>query len=244
MYGLLGLLLVIVLLALVSAGSFKDQDKDLKWSLLELRRFVNCQDRVYKSGKEIYRDYWVLENYIMAGHGPLSCYANVTYTTHADYRYLDNVVPLLERWRAPQPGHLCSWRGLWAHLEEHPLPAAMPSGPALGPRADQLPFVLQCPVPAQGGSKGQGGSVQDNGLLHTAAVCKCGEEGLVQVADGSQVSREYGPKHSPWCFPHVLRPGLGYRAVSLARPGAGLSKILQPLGELYKLLKIFYYLII
>lgn len=101
MYGLLGLLLVIVLLALVSAGSFKDQDKDLKWSLLELRRFVNCQDRVYKSGKEIYRDYWVLENYIMAGHGPLSCYANVTYTTHADYRYLDNVVPLLERWRAP-----------------------------------------------------------------------------------------------------------------------------------------------
>lgn len=95
------MLLVIVLLALVSAGSFKDQDKDLKWSLLELRRFVNCQDRVYKSGKEIYRDYWVLENYIMAGHGPLSCYANVTYTTHADYRYLDNVVPLLERWRAP-----------------------------------------------------------------------------------------------------------------------------------------------
>ncbi|KAL7741561.1 hypothetical protein ACLKA6_019335 [Drosophila palustris] len=40
-------------------------------------------------------------NYIRASHGDLRCCSTVTYTTHGDYRYLENVVPLLERWRAP-----------------------------------------------------------------------------------------------------------------------------------------------
>ncbi|KAH8389513.1 hypothetical protein KR200_008071 [Drosophila serrata] len=78
-----------------------DSYNDLKWSLRKLKRYINCQDKVYKSNERISRDYWILENYIKADHGPLSCYANVTYTTHADYRYLDNVVPLLKRWRSP-----------------------------------------------------------------------------------------------------------------------------------------------
>nr|XP_016932688.1 beta-1,4-glucuronyltransferase 1 [Drosophila suzukii] len=68
---------------------------------VKLEKFVNCEDKTYESRKAIYRDYWVLENYVMAGHGQLSCYENVTYTSHADYTYLDNVVPLLERWRSP-----------------------------------------------------------------------------------------------------------------------------------------------
>lgn len=29
------------------------------------------------------------------------CYESVTYTTHGDYTFLDNMVPLIERWRAP-----------------------------------------------------------------------------------------------------------------------------------------------
>ncbi|XP_017012697.2 beta-1,4-glucuronyltransferase 1 [Drosophila takahashii] len=68
---------------------------------VKLKKFINCEDKSYESRKGIYQDYWVLENYIMAGHGKLSCYANVTYSSHADYSYLDNVVPLLERWRSP-----------------------------------------------------------------------------------------------------------------------------------------------
>jgi hypothetical protein len=28
----------------------------------------------------------------------LKCYETITYTTHADYTFLDNLIPLLERW--------------------------------------------------------------------------------------------------------------------------------------------------
>lgn len=31
----------------------------------------------------------------------MKCWESVTYTTHADYTFLDNLEPLLERWRAP-----------------------------------------------------------------------------------------------------------------------------------------------
>ncbi|XP_017065345.2 beta-1,4-glucuronyltransferase 1 [Drosophila eugracilis] len=68
---------------------------------VKLKKFVQCKEKVYQSSHAIYQDYWVLENYVMAEHGPLACYDNVTYTTHADYTYLDNVVPLLERWQSP-----------------------------------------------------------------------------------------------------------------------------------------------
>ncbi|XP_017047263.1 beta-1,4-glucuronyltransferase 1 [Drosophila ficusphila] len=73
-----------------------DQD-----TIAKLKKFVSCEDRDYLPKNGIYKDYWVLENYIMAEHGPLSCFSNVTYTSHSDYTYLDNVVPLLERWRSP-----------------------------------------------------------------------------------------------------------------------------------------------
>ncbi|KAH8282965.1 hypothetical protein KR054_011227 [Drosophila jambulina] len=88
---------MIVFLLLTSVGS----NKDLKWSLKKLKGFVSCQDKVYRSSDRVDRDFWVLENYIKADHGSIPCYSNVTYTTHSDYRYLDNVVPLLERWRSP-----------------------------------------------------------------------------------------------------------------------------------------------
>lgn len=31
----------------------------------------------------------------------LKCFETITYTTHCDFTYLDNVIPLLERWEAP-----------------------------------------------------------------------------------------------------------------------------------------------
>lgn len=43
----------------------------------------------------------MLKNYIRASHGPLRCFETITYTTHADYTFLDNLIPLLERWMAP-----------------------------------------------------------------------------------------------------------------------------------------------
>lgn len=43
----------------------------------------------------------MLKNYIRADHGELRCFDSITYTTHADYTFLDNLIPLVERWMAP-----------------------------------------------------------------------------------------------------------------------------------------------
>lgn len=58
---------------------------------------LNCHDKDYDPYTVQRGDFWVLRNYVRADHGPLRCYETVTYTTHADYTFLDNLVPLLER---------------------------------------------------------------------------------------------------------------------------------------------------
>ncbi|XP_069943542.1 uncharacterized protein [Cherax quadricarinatus] len=45
-------------------------------------------------------DYWVLENYIPAALS-FRCDESITYTTHADYTFLDNLEPLTSRWQGP-----------------------------------------------------------------------------------------------------------------------------------------------
>jgi len=45
-------------------------------------------------------DFWVLYNYVMATKR-FKCDESITYTTHADFTFLDNLVPLLERWGGP-----------------------------------------------------------------------------------------------------------------------------------------------
>ncbi|XP_058119797.1 beta-1,4-glucuronyltransferase 1 [Anopheles ziemanni] len=67
----------------------------------KLRSQLNCHDRDYEPYIGQRGDFWVLQNYIRAEHGDLRCYETITYTTHADYTFLDNLVPLLERWNAP-----------------------------------------------------------------------------------------------------------------------------------------------
>lgn len=42
-------------------------------------------------------DFWVLKNYIRAEHEELRCFETLTYTTHSDFTFLDNLIPLLER---------------------------------------------------------------------------------------------------------------------------------------------------
>jgi len=44
--------------------------------------------------------YWVLYNYIRAANH-FNCNETITYTTHGDFTFLDNLEPLLERWRGP-----------------------------------------------------------------------------------------------------------------------------------------------
>ncbi|XP_055680429.1 beta-1,4-glucuronyltransferase 1 [Lutzomyia longipalpis] len=73
-------------------------DKELE---NRLRSVIKCHDRDYDAKTEQRGDFWVLKNYVRADHGEIHCYESITYTTHADYTFLDNLVPLLERWMAP-----------------------------------------------------------------------------------------------------------------------------------------------
>lgn len=66
-----------------------------------LKSILKCHDREYIPETLQRGDFWVLKNYIRADHGELKCHETITYTTHADYTFLDNVIPLLERWNAP-----------------------------------------------------------------------------------------------------------------------------------------------
>lgn len=64
---------------------------------IHYRMLLNCFTKSYSPYVEQRGDFWVLKNYVRAEHGDLKCYESVTYTTHADYTFLDNLVPLLER---------------------------------------------------------------------------------------------------------------------------------------------------
>ncbi|XP_054742232.1 beta-1,4-glucuronyltransferase 1 [Anastrepha obliqua] len=73
-------------------------EKDLNERLETL---LNCYNRDYNPEVLQRGDFWVLKNYVRADHGALKCTETITYTTHADYSFLDNLIPLLERWNAP-----------------------------------------------------------------------------------------------------------------------------------------------
>ncbi|KAL9876410.1 beta-1,4-glucuronyltransferase 1 isoform 1-T4 [Glossina fuscipes fuscipes] len=78
----------------IVTGDEKDFDE-------RLRSLLKCYDRPFEPEILQRGDFWVLSNYIRADHGVLKCHEAVTYTTHSDYTFLDNLVPLLERWNAP-----------------------------------------------------------------------------------------------------------------------------------------------
>ncbi|XP_068150752.1 beta-1,4-glucuronyltransferase 1 isoform X1 [Drosophila tropicalis] len=66
-----------------------------------VKSLLNCYDHDYNQETLQRGDFWVLQNYVRADHGEVKCHETITYTTHADYTFLDNLIPLLERWNAP-----------------------------------------------------------------------------------------------------------------------------------------------
>lgn len=68
--------------------------------LNKVREITNCSDKPLTARVQQRGDYWVLYNYVAADKRH-RCHESITYTTHADYSFLDNIVPLLERWRGP-----------------------------------------------------------------------------------------------------------------------------------------------
>ncbi|XP_050308607.1 beta-1,4-glucuronyltransferase 1-like isoform X2 [Anthonomus grandis grandis] len=66
----------------------------------KVKLITNCLDRPTVPKTQQRGDYWVLYNYVRAER-TFKCEETVTYTTHADFSFMDNLVPLLERWRGP-----------------------------------------------------------------------------------------------------------------------------------------------
>lgn len=65
-----------------------------------MRDILQCHDKSNDYTIAQKGDFWVLYNYVTANRTFL-CHESVTYTTHADYTFLDNLKPLIERWRGP-----------------------------------------------------------------------------------------------------------------------------------------------
>jgi hypothetical protein len=61
-----------------------------------LRELLGCQDKSNHRRIAQRGDYWVLYNYVPARRW-FRCDESITYTTHADFTFLDNLEPLLDR---------------------------------------------------------------------------------------------------------------------------------------------------
>nr|XP_053627359.1 beta-1,4-glucuronyltransferase 1-like isoform X1 [Cherax quadricarinatus] len=59
-----------------------------------------CANSVVRPSSYQRGHYWVLENYLPAAY-TFPCNNTITYTTHADYTFLNNLVPLTTRWQGP-----------------------------------------------------------------------------------------------------------------------------------------------
>lgn len=69
-------------------------------TLEKVLKITDCKDVNLTPMIKQRGNYWVLYNYIMAEES-FHCYETVTYTTQGDYTFLDNLVPLVERWQGP-----------------------------------------------------------------------------------------------------------------------------------------------
>lgn len=76
-----------------------DNNKEEEIDLIKMcfRLLIECHNKGYQHETIQRGDFWVLKNYIRADHDELRCFETITYTTHADYTFLDNLIPLLER---------------------------------------------------------------------------------------------------------------------------------------------------
>ncbi len=61
---------------------------------------IQCLEKDMSPRKAMRGQYWVFYNYVPAAKS-FKCNETVTYTTHCDHTFLDNLVPLLQRWLGP-----------------------------------------------------------------------------------------------------------------------------------------------
>lgn len=61
---------------------------------------IDCQDRERHFSYSQRGSYWILNHYVPAEKA-YHCNESITYTTHGDITFLDNIVPLTRRWDGP-----------------------------------------------------------------------------------------------------------------------------------------------
>eukprot|EP00090_Calanus_glacialis_P024135 TRINITY_DN3746_c0_g1_i1.p1 TRINITY_DN3746_c0_g1~~TRINITY_DN3746_c0_g1_i1.p1 ORF type:complete len:469 (-),score=132.26 TRINITY_DN3746_c0_g1_i1:129-1535(-) len=83
------------------ASSSKSPSQSLQASPpFSISNSVQCFNKPTNFSQSMRGNYWVLYNYIRAGK-QFNCNQTITYTTHGDFTFLDNLEPLLDRWRGP-----------------------------------------------------------------------------------------------------------------------------------------------
>ena len=86
---------------LLSTALLDNEVPDPPLNSLERKMYPNYRDCITRPQKPFYSqrgDYWILENYIPAVMS-FRCDESITYTTHAEYSFLDNLDPLTSRWQ-------------------------------------------------------------------------------------------------------------------------------------------------
>lgn len=63
----------------------------------KIHQLIDCVDRDNQPEAVQRSGHWIRKNYVRGEHGRFRCFESITYTTHADYTFLDNLQPLLER---------------------------------------------------------------------------------------------------------------------------------------------------
>jgi len=66
----------------------------------DIKRITGCHDKAADFRIDRRGQFFVLKNYIQAAQ-TFACHESITYTTHADFTFLDNLQPLVEHWMAP-----------------------------------------------------------------------------------------------------------------------------------------------
>ena len=61
---------------------------------------IHCLEKDTRPRKAMRGQYWVFYNYVPA-QLQFKCNSTITYTTHCDHTFLDNLEPLLKRWQGP-----------------------------------------------------------------------------------------------------------------------------------------------
>ncbi|XP_043289778.1 beta-1,4-glucuronyltransferase 1 [Venturia canescens] len=83
-----------------ASQDLKKNSKTVVGSKALTKEAIRCNEKSSEPRTAQRGDYWVLYNYVPMSMN-VRCWESVTYATHGDYTFLDNLEPLLERWRAP-----------------------------------------------------------------------------------------------------------------------------------------------